>query len=119
MPIVVYEGTLPSGPRDIIFSEFQKDEDARFKITPAKKSKPKKVSLKGDQTVFVITDEGGKKVGFIVSAKENTIMQKQEKAKTAKELLELSGVMELQRVEANTVVTKEGSEEAVFTNADE
>jgi len=118
-PTVLFDGALPSGSRDIIFSEFQKDEDTRFKITTAaKKPKPKKVIITGDQLVYVVQHDG-KKIGFIVSAKENTIMQKQEKAKTVVELIELAGVMELQKIENNTIVTKEGSEEIVFASLDD
>jgi len=69
--------------------------------------------------VFALTGEDGKKIGFIVSAKENAIMQKQEKSKSVKELVELAGVMELQRIESNSIVTKEGSEEVVFSSVDE
>jgi len=39
IPSVLYDGTLPSGPRDVIFAEFQKDEDTRFKMASAKKKR--------------------------------------------------------------------------------
>jgi len=115
MPSLLYDGNVPPGPREIMLAEFQKDEDNRFKLaTTTKKAKPKKLAINPEQTVFVLTDENGKKIGFVVNQKESVIMQKQEKAKTPKELLDLAAVMELQRVEANTQVTK--GEEVVFVS---
>jgi len=124
MPVTLYDGTVPPGAREIVFSEFQKDEDVKFKVGGAgaekKKAPPKKLVLGKEQTAFILTGEDGKKFAYIVSTKEHAIMTKQEKGgKTVKELTELAVVMELQKVAENTVVMKEeGSEEVVFSNAD-
>jgi len=105
---------------EILSLEIQKEEDSKFKkptkgSKEAKEVKPKILKLEEDQHIFSLKKDDNTEVAFIVTAKEKSIMEKQQsQKKTAEELLNLANTIELKQVESNTIVQR--GEETVYSN---
>jgi len=116
LPTLLYDGVTTKG--DIIISEIQKEEDARFKkgstSTKSTVPKPNTLDLQEDQHVFILTKEDDTKVAFVVNTKEKSIMEKQQAQKSVTDLLDLAQTIELKPVEPNTNVMK--GLEVVYSN---
>uniref|UniRef100_A0A6B2L616 TatD related DNase n=1 Tax=Arcella intermedia TaxID=1963864 RepID=A0A6B2L616_9EUKA len=104
LPSPLYNGETTRG--ELVFNEFQKEEDNALKAPKNIKVPPTVIPLEENQHVFELKMEDGSLVAYIVNEKEKSIMEKQKAQKTAAQLVELAETIELKTIPPNSKLCK-------------